>query len=66
MFGVSVICTPQWKAGEENVPSFIGRLFYDNMNKENQLPMKPESIFQNVTHPLGENKKCQTGNNWLN
>lgn len=42
---------------EINFLLFIGRLFHDIKNKENQFSREPESIFQNVTHPLAGKKK---------
>jgi hypothetical protein len=56
MFSESIISTTQWVTVKEIVLLFIERLFYDIKNKENQLSVDPESIFQNATYPLGEKK----------
>lgn len=58
VFSESIIFTTQWITLKGNfLLFFIGSLFCDIKNKVNQLSIEPESIFQNVIHPLGEKKR---------
>lgn len=59
VFSESIIFITQWITLKGNFLLFIGRLFCDIENKENQLSIERESIFQNVIHPLGEKKRVR-------
>lgn len=60
-FSESIIFTTQWITLKGNFLLFIGRLFCDIRNKENQLSIELESIFQNVTS-IRRKKECQMRN----
>lgn len=59
VFSESIIFITQWITLKGNFLLFIGRLFCDTENKENQLSIEREPIFQNVIHPLGEKKRVR-------
>ena len=59
VFSESIIFITQWITLKGNFLLFIGRLFCDIENKENQLSIELEPIFQNVIHPLGEKKRVR-------
>lgn len=57
MFSESIILTTQWILVKEIFLLFLGRLFCDIKNKENQLSVEPDSILQNAAEPLGGEEK---------